>query len=66
MKFITPVLLTIVVINSLVDEFDDNYSGYPTSGLLFIGAGAVLLTLLTSLTFSMNSRVPHQLGSMKE
>lgn len=66
MKFITPILLTLVVINSLVDEFDDNYSKYPTSGLLFIGAGAVLLTLLTALTLSLNSRVPHQLDLVKE
>ncbi|HSE10727.1 MAG TPA: sodium-dependent transporter [Nocardioidaceae bacterium] len=65
MKFITPVLLTLVVINSLVDEFGENYSGYPTSGLLFIGAGGVLLTLLASLTLSLNSRVPHQFDLTK-
>jgi len=66
MKFITPILLTLVVINSLIDEFDDNYSGYPTSGLLFVGAGAVLLTGLLALSLSLNSRVPHQLGTVKE
>jgi NSS family neurotransmitter:Na+ symporter len=66
MKFITPILLTLVVINSLVDEFDENYSGYPTSGLLIIGAGAVLLTGLLALSLSLNSRVPHQLNTVKE
>jgi NSS family neurotransmitter:Na+ symporter len=66
MKFITPILLTLVVINSLVDEFGENYSGYPTSGLLIIGAGAVLLTGLLALSLSLNSRVPHQLNTVKE
>ena len=44
---------------SLWEELKENYEGYPTSGLLFIGGGGVLMTLLMSLTLSLNSRLPH-------
>ena len=35
-------------------------------GLLFVGVGAVALTLLLALTLALNSRVPHQLDIVKE
>lgn len=66
MKVITPALLTFVILASLWDEFQENYSDYPTSGLLFVGGGAVLLTVLFAITLALNSRVPHQLDIVKE
>jgi NSS family neurotransmitter:Na+ symporter len=66
LKFFTPILLSVVVIYSIWNEFKENYAGYPTSGLLFVGAGAVVLTLLFALTLALNSRVPHQLDTVKE
>jgi len=59
LKFITPVLLTFMIGWSIWEELKENYEGYPTSGLLFIGGGGVLLTLLVALTLSLNSRPPH-------
>jgi NSS family neurotransmitter:Na+ symporter len=59
LRYITPVLLTIVIGYSLYDELSENYSSYPGSGLVILGAGAVLLVALFSLVLSLNSRVPH-------
>jgi NSS family neurotransmitter:Na+ symporter len=59
LKFITPVLLTFMIIyNTFWVELRENYSGYPTSGLLLLGGGAVLLTLVLSLVLALNSRAP--------
>jgi neurotransmitter:Na+ symporter, NSS family len=59
LKYVTPVLLTFMIGWSLWEELRENYEGYPTSGLLFIGGGGVLITLLIALTLSLNSRLPH-------
>ena len=60
LRFITPVLLTVMIVyNTFWVELRENYGGYPTSGLLFLGMGAVGLTLLLSLALSLNSRAPH-------
>lgn len=60
LKFITPVLLTFMIIyNTFWVELRENYSGYPTSGLLILGVGSVLLTLVFSLVLALNSRAPH-------
>ncbi len=59
LTFITPILLTTVIVYSLWQEFQENYEGYPGSGLLVLGAGAVLLTLLVALALSLNNRAPH-------
>lgn len=59
LKYVTPVLLTFMIGWSLWEELKENYEAYPTSGLLFIGGGGVLMTLLMSLVLSLNSRLPH-------
>jgi NSS family neurotransmitter:Na+ symporter len=60
LKYITPLLLTFMIIyNTFWVELRENYSGYPTSGLLILGVGAVLLTLVFALVLSLNSRAPH-------
>lgn len=59
LKYVTPTLLFVVIVVSLWDELKENYSSYPTSGLIFIGGGAVALTLLLALALSLNSRAPH-------
>ena len=68
LKFITPILLTFMILWSLWKEiFGDfarfpetgRYSEYPLSGLLLIGGGGVLITLMFALSLSLNSRVPH-------
>lgn len=60
LKFITPVLLTFMIVyNTFWVELAENYSGYPTSGILILGVGAVGLTLVFSLALSLNSRAPH-------
>jgi neurotransmitter:Na+ symporter, NSS family len=59
LKFITPVLLGFMIVWSLWYEIRDPYEGYPASGLIVIGAGGVVLTLLIALLLSLNSRAPH-------
>ncbi|SFC00467.1 sodium-dependent transporter [Streptomyces aidingensis] len=50
---ITPLVLGWMMIDSLVNEFDENYEGYPTSFLVYSGwavaAGAILLGVLLTL-----------------
>jgi NSS family neurotransmitter:Na+ symporter len=59
LKFVTPVLLTFMIGWSLWQELAENYEGYPTSGLIFLGAGGVALTLVLALALSLNSRAPY-------
>ena len=59
LNFITPILLTFMIVYSFWQELKDNYEGYPGSGLLVIGVGGVVLTLLVALALSLNSRNPH-------
>jgi NSS family neurotransmitter:Na+ symporter len=59
LKFITPILLTFMIVYGIYKEFEANYESYPTSGLLLLGAGGVGLTLLFALVLSLNSRAPH-------
>jgi NSS family neurotransmitter:Na+ symporter len=59
LKFVTPVLLTFMVLYSLWREFQKSYEGYPPSGLLVIGGGAVVLTVLLAVGVSLNGRAPH-------
>lgn len=59
LRFITPILLTFMLVYQFVwVELRENYGGYPTSGLLIIGWGAVALTLMLALGLSMNKRAP--------
>lgn len=59
LKFVTPPLLTFMIAWAFWEELSENYGGYPGSGLVVLGAGVVLLTLLTALALSLNSRAPH-------
>ncbi len=43
-RFITPVALGIAIIHSLIKEFEVPYSGYPISGIIFLGVGWLLVT----------------------
>ena len=56
LKYITPVLLGFMIVYGAVQELQENYGGYPGSGLLFVGVGSVLVTLAFSLALSLNSR----------
>jgi NSS family neurotransmitter:Na+ symporter len=59
LRFVTPVLLTFMVVYQFVwVELRTPYGDYPTSGLLFVGWGAVALTLVLALVLSLNSRSP--------
>jgi NSS family neurotransmitter:Na+ symporter len=59
LRFITPVLLTFMVLYQFVwVELREPYGGYPTSGLLIIGWGGVALTLVLALVLSLNRRAP--------
>ncbi len=58
LKFITPVLLGTMIVYAFWTEITEAYGGYPASGRLFVGAGAVGLTLLLALALSLNSRSP--------
>ncbi len=51
-KFITPVALSIAIINSLMSEFSKPYSGYPISGILILGVGWLLVTHMLAFGFS--------------
>ncbi len=59
LKWITPILLGFMILYSIYKELEANYEGYPTSGLLFLGVGGVVLTLFFALALSLNSRAPH-------
>ena len=60
LRFITPILLTFMVLYQFFwVELREPYGGYPTSGLLFVGWGAVALVLVFALVLSLNSRAPH-------
>ncbi len=59
LKWITPLLLSFMIVWSVIQELGENYEKYPTSGLLFVGVGGVLVTLFFALSLSLNSRVPH-------
>jgi len=43
-RFITPVALGIAIVHSLIGEFEEPYSGYPISGIIFLGVGWLLVT----------------------
>ena len=45
-RFITPVVLAIAIVNSLIQELRTPYEGYPISGILILGVGWVLVTHL--------------------
>lgn len=51
-KFITPVALGIAIVNSLLGEFSTPYEGYPTSGILILGVGWLLVTHILAFGFS--------------
>ncbi len=46
---ITPLLLGAMTVYNFINEFKENYSGYPTSGLLILGWGSVAVSLLIGL-----------------
>lgn len=53
---ITPVLIGYVTIYSAIQEFDEAYEGYPTSGLLVLGLGVVVLTFALAVVLSLVRR----------
>ena len=59
LKYVTPLLLGFMIMYGAVEELRKNYEDYPSSGLLFVGVGAVLVTLAFSLALSLNGRLPH-------
>ena len=45
-RFSTPVVLALAIVNSLIQELRTPYEGYPISGILILGVGWVLVTHL--------------------
>jgi NSS family neurotransmitter:Na+ symporter len=58
LKYVTPLLLGFMIVYSIVEEFRTPYEGYPASGLIFVGVGGVVLTLILAAALSLNSRSP--------
>ncbi len=48
-KFITPAILIVVIGFALCSEFSENYEGFSTRALLFVGVGWLLAALVISL-----------------
>lgn len=56
LTFITPVLLTTVMVFNLYGELTRRYEDYPVSGLVVVGWGVVLATLVVGLTMPLIRR----------
>ncbi len=50
---ITPLVLTWMMIDSLTDEFDENYAGYETSFLIWSGWGVAAAALVVGVVLSL-------------
>jgi len=53
LMYITPILLGAMTVYNLWNEVQTQYSGYPVSGLLVLGWGAVLVTLVIAVSMSL-------------
>jgi len=51
-RFVTPVVLLIVLGSALLTDFSDAYEGYSVNALLFIGGGILFVTWLASFILS--------------
>ena len=51
-KFVTPLMLGLAIIYSLVEEFTKPYEGYPIVAIIFIGIGWLLAAFVVALIFS--------------
>ena len=51
-KYVTPVILVIILIQALKADISTPYEGYPVAAILFYGVGMLLLTLLIALYLS--------------
>lgn len=51
-KFVTPIILSLILLNALVKEFSAAYSGYPILALVLIGRDWLLATLIAALLIS--------------
>lgn len=60
-RFLTPLLLVILIIQALVGELSSAYSGYSLGSLLLYGLGWLLLTLAVAVVFSFYPWVPEKL-----
>ncbi len=61
-RFITPIILLIVMGGALLTDFSKAYEGYPVNALLFYGGGILFATWLLSFIFS---HVPWKPEKMK-
>jgi len=61
-RFITPVVLLIILTGALLTDFSAAYGGYPVRALLFIGGGILFVTWLGSFILS---HVPWKPEKMK-
>ena len=52
-KYIVPVILALLFINSLLGEFAEPYGGYSAMALLVIGRDWLILTLIAALLLSV-------------
>jgi NSS family neurotransmitter:Na+ symporter len=52
-RFVTPLILVVLIINDLGVEFSKAYEGYPVLSLVLVGRDWLLLTLIISLVISM-------------
>ncbi len=62
-KFIAPFVLGAILILSVVEEFSQNYEGYPTNALLIYGVGTMVLIGIFSF---VTDRLPWREGAMEE
>lgn len=60
-RFVTPIILLIIVGGALKNEFKEAYEGYPVLALLFIGGGILFFTRLISFVLSHFKWDPVQL-----
>ncbi len=61
-KFIAPLVLGGILILSIIDEFKENYEGYPTKALVIYGLGTIVLILLFSF---VTNKLPWKKGAIE-
>ena len=51
LSIITPVILILIAAFNIYNEFTNPYEGYPASGLILLGGGAVALAIVLGFIF---------------
>ncbi|MFA9396983.1 MAG: sodium-dependent transporter [Clostridiaceae bacterium] len=51
-KYVTPIMLTYIIITNFINEMKNPYGGYPRSALMIIGGGILIVIVVSSIIAS--------------